>query len=123
MALAVLRFDGADGGGRLRFRADIGRNRFYQFAVGGEEVSRAGGLTTLAEPRHVSPLAGPLEESALGRFPVEIPRELFDREHAHVQLMSFRNERREGPAVSDIVRVPLQTAATGELPELTYARN
>jgi hypothetical protein len=122
MALAVLKFDGADAG-RLRFRADIGRNRFYQYAVGGEETSQAGGLKMLAEPRHVSPLAGPLEESAMGRFPVEIPRELFDREHAHVQLMSFRNERREGPAVSDIIRVPLQVAPTGELPQLTFARN
>jgi hypothetical protein len=123
MALAVLKFEGADGGGRLRFRADIGKNRFYQYAVGGAEASGAGGLKVLAEPRHVSPLAGPLDESALGRFSVEIPRELFDREHAHVQLMSFRNERREGPAVSDIVRVPLRVAPTGELPQLTFARN
>jgi hypothetical protein len=124
MALAVLKFEGAEGGGGgLRFRADIGKNRFYQYAVGGGEASTAGGLKMLAEPRHVSALAGPLDESALGRFSVEIPRELFDREHAHVQLMSFRNERREGPAVSDIVRVPLRVAPTGELPPLTFARN
>lgn len=124
MALSILKYEGTDGT-RSTFRIDLGRNRFYAYAVGSEAFTNANGLKLLSSPRFISPLLGPLDESARGRARLEVPNHLFDRDHRAIQLMSFRTENRVGPAISDIVTVPILTGRTisDNLPELGFARN
>ena len=112
MALAILTFDedaGFDGpeGGRAQFVAEIGTNRFFQWAVGDGNVTRTDGLNVLANRKHVSDVMGPIEEASRGRVSFSVPGELFDRENQHVQLMSYRTADRTGPAISDVVTVPV----------------
>ncbi|MGY1705705.1 hypothetical protein ACI79C_14140 [Geodermatophilus sp. SYSU D00697] len=94
-------------GGR-RFAVDLGRtNRYYAWAVGDGRTIGQDGLRLLADPVRVSPVLGPLLEESLGRGALVLPSDALDREHRAVQLMSFRTPARAGPAVSEVVRVPL----------------
>jgi len=123
MALSVIKFERA-GEGETSFRIDLGKNRFYAYAIGKNEFAAANGVKMLQTPRLVSPLVGPLPESALGRAVLRIPNHLFDREHRALQLMTFRTAGRAGPAISDILAVPLGAgrAVSDELPVLSFAR-
>ncbi|MBL9027053.1 MAG: hypothetical protein JNL21_32960 [Myxococcales bacterium] len=105
MALAHLEYVGPERGKRV-FLAELGStNRYWQWAVGDDDVQRTEiGINVLAKPRHVSPLLGPLPPERLGRITIGIPESLFDEENQNVQLKSFRDERLNGPAVSDVVR-------------------
>ena len=103
MALAILRFEGVEGD-VARFQADIGHNAFFLYAVGDGTTEAVHGMEVLAAPRFTSPLQ-PLAPTRRGRFALEVPLTLFDRENRHMQLMSFRNAQRHGPALSDVVPV------------------
>jgi hypothetical protein len=109
MALALLAADDGGAPGARAFRFEIGHNRYYRYAVGSEERRLRHGIALLAEPVFVSELRGPVPESALGRGRFAIPEDLFSREDRFVQLMSYRTENLQGPAVSRIVesRTPL----------------
>ncbi len=103
MALALLSFEDSGEPGGRSFRFEIGRNRFYRFAVGNEERRQRHGIELLAEPVWVSELGGPLPERSLGRGRFSIPEEVFTREARFVQMMSYRTDNLDGPAVSRIV--------------------
>lgn len=119
MALALLSFDGASDG-RYRFRFDLGRNRYYAYAVGGEGRVRRHGLTVLADPVFKSPLLGPLPEAARGRGMLEVSPEAFDAENRWIQLLSYRTDDLVGPAISEPIRVPQGAPTTDELPTLSF---
>lgn len=107
MALAVLDIDD-DGGAAagvagVRFRGQIGGNRYYVYAVGRRDEHDPGGLL---DPSFESHLQGPLPAAAMGRVTLEIPRDRLGREDRFVQMVSFRSLDRRGPAVSEIVEVP-----------------
>ncbi|MBC8137110.1 MAG: hypothetical protein H8F28_14620 [Fibrella sp.] len=112
MALAILRFEEADGG-IVRFHADIGGNRFYRYQIGDDGAHDGGGFATLANPRHESDLIGPLRPAALGRTTIEIPIGLFGRNDRFVQLTSYRESPDIGAAVSEIVEVPFAVLPPG----------
>jgi hypothetical protein len=104
MALAILRFLESDGT-KNRFQIELGTNRFYSYVIGGEEIQRVNGLKTLQDPLYTSPLIGPVPEDSLGRTILEVPTDKFDRQHRAIQITSFCNQQRVGPAISDIVTV------------------
>src|SRR5918995_1607588 len=105
MALAILEYDGPGGGGH-RFRAQIGTNRYWTWAVGdGKHADRVEGFALLGERSHEAPMSGPLPPEARGRTVIDVPAHLFEGDNRHVQLLSFRERDMSGPAASDIVRV------------------
>jgi hypothetical protein len=105
MALAFLDYDGSDRQA-AHFRLDVGVNRFYSYAVGnGDRPVVVDGFKLLGDRSYESPLAGPIPESARGRVRLDVPRDAFDRQNADVQVLSFRSEQLDGPAVSEIFRV------------------
>lgn len=110
MALAILRFEEADGD-TAHFQADIGHNRFYRYQIGDGAARDSGGFARLANPSHESELLGPLRPSALGRARIDIPLALFGRRARFVQLLSYGRPPDVGPAISDIVELPF-----GQLP-------
>ncbi len=106
MALAILRPSRVPGPpGTTGFTLDLGRNRFYQYAVGDNTVDSAAGFPQLGSPVFTSPLFGPLAAHTFGRTELLVPAERFDREHRALQVTSYRTRTRDGPAVSEIVRV------------------
>jgi hypothetical protein len=120
VALAVLRLRGA-ADGRVLLDAELGSNRWYTWAVGDEEVRVMHGVHMLGNPVHTAPLTGPLPEHALGRTLVAIPAELLDRERRYVQLLTYRTAERDGPAVSEIVKIPPGSGARmGEIPDIAF---
>lgn len=107
MALAILRWQDTDDES-LHFDIDIGiTNRYYRYDIGDGSVRRFNGLKQIEDPIFTSPLLGPLPEESLGRKALAIPKAQFDREHRYIQLFSFRTARLEGPALSEIVEVPI----------------
>ncbi len=122
MALAAFRLIDDDGE-QLRFRADLGSNAWFRWALGdGEQVTSAHGVTVLDAPAHSSPLQGPVPRAAMGRTTFSVPRRLVGRKTRHLQLMTFRTEDRAGPAISTVVALPLAgtpgPADRGELPDI-----
>ena len=117
MALAVLELDddGAAGAGvaGVRFRGQIGSNRYYVYAVGRRDADDP---ADLLDPTFESRLQGPLPPAAMGRFMLEIPRDRLEREDRFVQLVSFRSPDRRGPAVSEIVEIPIFALGRGSGP-------
>jgi hypothetical protein len=112
MALAVLRFEEADGD-VVSFHVDIGQNRYYQYQIGDDEARDGGGFAVLANPRHQSEIFGPLRPSALGRTSLEIPMSLFGRDLRFVQLTSYREPPDIGAAISEIVETPFAVLSPG----------
>ncbi len=122
MALALLRANRVPGPpGTAAFTLELGSNRFYQFAVGDNTVDRSVGFPRLGAPSFTSPVLGPLPESAMGRATLEIPSDCFDGEHRSVQVTSFRTRNRDGPALSDIVRVGSVARARDDLPPISFS--
>lgn len=117
MALAILR--PAGGADPLRFRFDLGSNRFYAWAIGpgdGEGPRPRG----VGEPSARSPVLGPLPEAALGRGELEIPAGRFDRTNRFLQLVSWRTADGIGPAVSDVLEVRPRLASEA-LPAIAFS--
>ena len=104
MALAILQYEGSPGGAH-DFRFDLGSNRFFAYAVGGDETVAQDGVRLLDDPVR-GPIAGPLPESARGRGRMSVPDDRFDRDHRAIQLWSYRTREGDGPAVSAILRLP-----------------
>jgi hypothetical protein len=105
MALAILEYDGPGGGGH-RFRAQIGTNRYWTWAVGdGRKPDRVDGFDILGERSYEAPVSGPLPPEARGRTVIDVPGHLFEGHNRHVQLLSFRERDMSGPAASELVRV------------------
>lgn len=122
MALAILQWQDTDDT-HSYFRVNLGVNRYYQYAVGDRATKRVNGLTLLAQPQFVSPLLGPLADSSRGRTPLKIPHAQLDRRQRFVQIISYRTRDRTGPALSDIVEVPLRStfaAVAPPLPALSF---
>jgi hypothetical protein len=105
MGLAILEYRGLGRGGHA-FSLELGANRYWSYAVGGEEVTRWNGLKMLAERGHTSRLFGPLPDPALGRAAFTVPAAQLDTRQRFIQVLSFRDRDRRGPALSDIVEVP-----------------
>lgn len=120
MALAILRLAGGDDG-RVQLDAEIGSNRYWRWAIGSGEVRREGGVARLDDPAFTSELLGPAPDAALGRVRIEIPAGRIDREHRHVQLMSYRTTEGDGPAISEILRLPLGAGLRGGMPEISFS--
>lgn len=118
MALAILRFLESDGA-KSRFQVDLGTNRFYTYAIGGDEVQRVNGLKMLQDPIYTSPLVGSIPEESLGRTILEVPNEKFDHQNRAIQITSFRDRQREGLAISDIVTV--MSAGVGATPVTSFS--
>ncbi|MDJ0702776.1 MAG: hypothetical protein QNJ46_05800 [Leptolyngbyaceae cyanobacterium MO_188.B28] len=107
MALANLTWRGADAEYN-HFDIDIGvANEYYLYKIGDHSIRRFRGLKQLAAPTFTSPLIGPLSVTSLGRKTLEIPNHQLDRTHRYIQLFSFRTAQLDGPALSDIVEVPV----------------
>ncbi|MGH7712808.1 MAG: hypothetical protein ACREOG_16075 [Gemmatimonadaceae bacterium] len=122
MALALLTPSRVPGSpGTVAFRVDLGRNRFFQYSIGDETVDRDRGFPVLGAPSFTSPVLGPLPDAAFGRTMLEIPVARFDREHRSLQLTSYRNKDRHGPALSDIVRAPVTGRVPNELPPIAFS--
>ncbi len=122
MALAILRPIRVPGSpGTVAFALELGSNRFFQYAVGDNTVSRDSGFPMLGEATFTSPIVGPLPVSSMGRTTLEIPADRFDRDHRMVQVTSFRTKSREGPAVSDIVRVAVVPRVREDFPTLSLS--
>ena len=107
MALAILRFLESDGA-KSRFQIDLGTNRFYQYQIGGLEVHDVNGLKMLQSPIYTSELLS-LSPENLGRTIFEVPNNKFDTKHRAIQITSFRDRQRVGPAISEIVTVAIGT--------------
>jgi hypothetical protein len=119
MALAILRFQGVEGD-RALFSLEAGANRWYAVAVGGGETDRTHGFAVLRDPVFTSPLA-PLPADGMGRGTVEVPLAHLGRGARHVQVATYRSPRRDGPALSEIVAVPVLRPLPDEpLPALTF---
>jgi hypothetical protein len=105
MAMAFLEREGSgpDGRGTVRFRADLGSSRFFTYRIGPGDTVAEDGFELLADPSYLAPLAGPLPAESLGRVVLDVPADRFDREHAYIQLISYREAPDVGPAASRIV--------------------
>jgi hypothetical protein len=120
MALAIITPEEVSNGKRW-FRFDIGSNRYFRFAVGKRDVKHRHGIALLAEPKWVSPMQGPVADAAMGRGRFGLADDVFDREARCVQMMSYRTDRMEGPAISNIVSAGAMVPVNG-LPPIAFAR-
>lgn len=120
MALALLEYLGPTDGD-FRFRIDIGKNRYFTYAVGDDRTIKQHGVSRLAEPSFKSSLIGPMPDQQLGRGFFVVPAQLVDREHRYVQMMSFRDNEQNGPAVSNIIALPVTNRTNDELPTLSFS--
>ncbi len=121
MALAILRWQDSNANDS-QFQVDIGSNRYYTYAIGDRSTQHQNGLKVLEDPSFISPLIGPISEQSLGRTPLQIPNSQLNRQHRLIQLTSYRTRDRVGPALSDIVEVPLSSAfsAANQSPVLSF---
>ncbi len=106
----------------VRFRFDLGKNRYYQYAIGTKERHNRNGLPVLSQVSYSSKLIGPLPPSSLGMGMVEIPKHLFDEDHHYIQLYSFRDNRKHGPAISSIEQVNPDNPGLDHLPALQFSK-
>jgi hypothetical protein len=132
MALAhlIVDDDPAAPGDVQRFLADIGTNAFYEYKIGRRENDpgrRGAGPPAVAnladgaddaldEVVHASPLLprGPGRNPLNSQFTLDVPAGRFSRAARDVQLFSYRDAQRNGPAASRVVRVvPKPAVAAG----------
>jgi hypothetical protein len=112
MALAILRFLESDDR-RSRFQVDLGTNRFYTYAIAENKVIAEHGIKRLQDPHFTSQLIGAVPESSQGRTFLDVPHSQFDRRHRAIQITSYRTDKRESPAISNIVQVLIPSASSG----------
>ena len=105
MALAYLSYR-AKLAGHYHLQADIGSSKYYQYLIGSkEQVIRENGIKALANAGFVSPLQ--MAAEGFGGLEISIPQELIDRENRLVQLLSYRTQDKVGPALSEVLTIPL----------------
>jgi hypothetical protein len=113
MALAILHHEGFDGHNH-QFRFEIGENRFYRVGIGWERQQLASGLEILRSP----PYTLPLRQARSGYGVLRISQGYLDRPNAAIQLISFRTDDYQGPAISAILTIEserLERFQAGEL--------
>ena len=103
MSLAILR-PRTSTAGQHHFDVDIGTNRYYRYLIGTQPTGSPG-LQLVPNPAYTSPLVGPLLDESLGRAVLAVPGQAFDRQNRYIQLVSYRSQKLDGPAVSDIVAI------------------
>ena len=111
MALALLHYKGVESNQHY-FDFELGSNRYFTFAIGDRNIWRHHGIKRLQNLKFTSKLMGPLPPERLGRGVLKMPTQLTDRENRYVQLTSYRTAAREGPSISDIVTVLLDSGST-----------
>jgi hypothetical protein len=119
MALALLERDAAETG--LRFRYDVGKNRFFRYVIGKGRQRRRDGLEIIEEAAFESELVGPVPPEQMGRGALTIDTDKISRDNRLVQLWSFRSANGAGPAVSAIIDTGLMTTSDEELPAITFS--
>ncbi len=98
--------------GDHQFVADLGSNGFYEYEIGTPDPQPQGppwGLARLANVVHRSGLQPRPRDNLSplsGRFALRVPARLFSREAHHIQLTSYRDQRRSGPAYSPVITMP-----------------
>lgn len=105
MALAIISQVPASDPAQLVFRFDLGKNRYFQYLIGPPEVLRDQGFKRMDRPSHTSAIIGPLSSESLGRGKLEVPAHLFNRTNHSLQLISYRDEHKNGIALSPLIRV------------------
>ena len=105
MALAILKWQDSNDS-VSRFQIDIGSNHFFSYEIGDGKIKQVNGLKLLEKVKYSSGLIT-LGEETLGRSTLEIPNHFFDRENRYIQLFSFRTSQKIGPAISDIIQLPI----------------
>jgi len=119
MGLALLEYHGKDG--RVtRFRMNLGSNRYWTYSIGDDEVVSQNGIRLIRNRTYSSPIMGPLPEKFRGRGILEIPNKHLSKEHRFIQMMSFRDKRKVGPAISEIYQVPVGMAALDDIPAIAF---
>ncbi|PLX46934.1 MAG: hypothetical protein C0613_15355 [Desulfobulbaceae bacterium] len=123
MALALLTEEGCTGPHHC-FRAELGANAFYAYAIGDHhQVFTREGRKVLAAPTYKSRLMGPIPATSHGRVAIKVPVGRFSGTHRAIQLYTFRTRDLRGPAFSDIIltipaapSVPAPATAMAEEP-------
>lgn len=112
MALALLTEEGCVGPHHC-FRAELGANAFYAYAIGDHrQVFTREGRKVLAAPTFKSQLIGPIPAGSHGRVAIKVPVGRFSDTHRAIQLYTFRSQDLRGPAFSDIIlTIPAAPAA------------
>lgn len=116
MALAHIKYEGSIDG-HQQFQADIGTNRYFRVVVGDSQTFRSYGVPHLEKQKYTSPLYGPVPESKFGRVSFRIPNHLITRESRSVQLLSYKDDKENGLAVSEITRV-IPSLSQDDLPTI-----
>lgn len=137
MALAIIEYLGSENGQR-HFKLNIGTNRFFELRLGeGKQVLGAGRdrRVSLEQTLLSSGLQGPLRPEQLGRIEFALPESILQRlqqsedfssRYLHVQLISYREQNKLGPAHSDLIRIPLRVtleSADTELRNLAFSKS
>ena len=104
MALAVLRYSGKERGFHV-FDVDIGHNRYFRLAIGAQTRRGVARLRMVDAVAYDTGPLGPVPASRRGRARVRVPAHVIDRENRFAQLISARDARGNGPAVSDVVKL------------------
>ena len=116
MALAHIKYEGSIDG-HQQFHADIGTNRYFRVVVGDSQTFRSYGVPLLEKQKYSSPLYGPVPESKFGRVSFRIPNNLITRDSRSVQLLSYKDDKENGLAVSEITQV-IPSLSQDDLPTL-----
>ncbi len=100
MALAYLRPNELVSG-QFEYTADTGTNSYYLFRIGSKAID----ADELERVVFTSPVQqrGSMANPFNSEFTLRIPSRLFSRGARHVQMISFRDLQRNGPALSNIV--------------------
>ncbi len=119
MALAFLKYQGA-ANGHQEFHADLGGNSYFRVMIGDRRSYRSYGVPLLERKSFVSPMYGPIPASKMGRIRFRVPEQVFSRENAYVQIVSYREADGKGPAISSIVRT-MPGVSSQPLPSIQFA--
>ncbi|MEM9820550.1 MAG: hypothetical protein AAF985_05740 [Bacteroidota bacterium] len=124
MALAIIQQLGSSGD-RIRFRVDIGTNRFFQYRIGSAS-RRDRGIELLRGITFRSPIfetKNAAQRLLRADFILEVPANHFDANAKRIQLLSFKDKAGKGIAVSEVLRVvaPVDNKADFLFPKLSMS--
>ncbi len=104
MALAILQYENTSEG-NINFKADIGTNRFYKYAIGKRSELKSGLQLIDAVSYESEILKSPETNLFDSSFPIIVPAALFKNNNQFIQLNSYKNVEGKSPAFSDVVTV------------------